>query len=177
MSDPAASEGAGPGASTPDAWRRLACFLYEGVLLFGVVWGAGLVYSIVTGQRNAMTGQTGMQLLQFLVLGAYFVWFWSRRGQTLPMQTWGIRVVRLDGRPLTPLRAACRYLLAWLWFLPGLAAARLAGIHEPWPVAVIVLAGMATYATIGLLHPRKQFLHDVLCGTQLIHWKTERRRP
>ena len=42
--------------------------------------------------------------------------------------------------------------------------------------AVVVLAGMATYAAIGLLHPRRQFLHDMLCGTQLIHWKAERRR-
>lgn len=174
MNGGAASESAGSGA--PDAWRRLACFLYEGVLLFGVVWGAGLVYSIATGQRNAMTGQSGMQALQFVVLGAYFVWFWSRRGQTLPMQTWSIRVVRLDGGPLTPLRAVCRYLLAWLWFLPGLLAARLAGIHDPLSVGMIVLAGMATYAAIGLLHPRKQFLHDILCGTQLIHWKTERRQ-
>ena len=88
----AASEGGG--MRPPDAWRRLACFLYEGVLLFGVVWAAGLVYSLAIGQRNAMTGQSGMQAVLFLVLGLYFVWFWSRRGQTLPMQTWSIRLVR-----------------------------------------------------------------------------------
>ncbi len=160
----------------PDAWRRLACFLYEGVLLFGVVWGAGLAYSLATGQRNAMQGQTGLQAVLFLVIGLYFVGFWSRRGQTLPMQTWNIRLVTLDGAPLSPLRATCRYLLAWLWFLPGLAAAHLADIHDAKAVSAIVLAGMATYAVVGLLHPRRQFLHDMLCGTQLIHWKTERRR-
>ena len=163
------------GLRPPDAWRRLACFLYEGVLLFGVVWAAGLVYSLAIGQRNAMTGQSGMQAVLFLVLGLYFVWFWSRRGQTLPMQTWSIRLVRLDGGPVSPLRAACRYLLAWAWFLPGLGAAHLAGIHDALGTAAIVLAGMATYAAIGLLHPRRQFLHDMLCGTQLIHWKAERR--
>ena len=92
----------------PDAWRRLACFLYEGVLLFGVVWAAGLVYSLAIGQRNAMSGQSGMQAVLFVVLGLYFVWFWSRRGQTLPMQTWSIRLVRLDGGPVSPARAALR---------------------------------------------------------------------
>jgi len=66
----AASEGGG--MRPPDAWRRLACFLYEGVLLFGVVWAAGLVYSLAIGQRNAMTGQSGMQAVLFLVLGLYF---------------------------------------------------------------------------------------------------------
>lgn len=161
---------------TPGLGRRMACFLYEGVLLFGVVWAAGMVYSLATGQRHAMTGQTGMQFVQFLVLGAYFTWFWSRTGQTLPMQTWNIRLLRQDGEPVKPGRAACRYLLAWLWFLPGLAAAHFAGIQGGLAVSVILLAGVLTYALLSLLHPRRHFLHDVLCGTQLVEWKPARPR-
>ena len=34
----------------------------------------------------------------FVVLGIYFVWFWSR-GQTLAMKTWHIRLVDAQGRP------------------------------------------------------------------------------
>jgi uncharacterized RDD family membrane protein YckC len=161
---------------TPSLGRRMTCLMYEGVLLFGVVWATGMVYSLVTGQRHAMTGQTGMQLVQFIVLGAYFTWFWSRTGQTLPMQTWNIRVVTVAGAPLTRLRAACRYLVAWLWFLPALLAAHLADIRSGLAVSVILLAGVLTYALLSLLHPRRQFLHDALCGTQLIEWKAARRR-
>jgi uncharacterized RDD family membrane protein YckC len=161
---------------TPSLGRRMTCFMYEGVLLFGVVWAAGMVYSLVTGQRHAMTGQTGMQLVQFVVLGAYFTWFWSRTGQTLPMQTWNIRVVTATGAPLTRLRAACRYLVAWLWFLPALAAAYLADIRGGLAVSVILLAGVLTYAMLTLLHPRRQFLHDAICGTQLVEWKAPRSR-
>ena len=161
---------------TPSLGRRMSCFMYEGVLLFGVVWAAGMVYSLVTGQRHAMTGQTGMQFVQFLVLGAYFVWFWSRTGQTLPMQTWNIRVVTVTGAPLTRLRAACRYLVAWLWFLPALLAASLANIRGGLAVSVILLAGVLTYALLSRLHPRRQFLHDALCGTQLVEWKSARPR-
>lgn len=175
MSAIAADDGA-PAERPPGLWRRLACFLYEGVLLFGVVWAVGMAYSLVTGQRHALTGQTGMQWVQFVALGVYFVWFWSRTGQTLPMQTWNLRVVRIDGSPLSPLRAACRYLLAWLWFLPGLAAAHFAGLHSALAVSVIVIAGMLTYAALSLLHPRRQLLHDALCGTHVIHWKAPRRR-
>lgn len=161
---------------TPSLGRRMTCFMYEGVLLFGVVWAAGMVYSLVTGQRHAMTGQTGMQFVQFVVLGAYFTWFWSRTGQTLPMQTWNIRLVTSSGQPVSPLRAACRYLLAWLWFLPGLAAAHLAGIRGGLAVSVILVVGVLTYALLSLLHPTRQFLHDALCGTRLIEWKTVRKR-
>lgn len=161
---------------TPSLGRRMTCLMYEGVLLFGVVWAAGMVYSLVTGQRHAMTGQTGMQFVQFVVLGAYFTWFWSRTGQTLPMQTWNIRVVTATGAPLTRLRAVCRYLVAWLWFLPALAAAHLAEIRGGLAVSVILLAGVATYALLSLLHPRRQFLHDAICGTQLVEWKPPRPR-
>ena len=112
----------------------------------------------------------------FLVLGAYFVHFWSRTGQTLPMQTWNIRLVTSSGQPVSPLRAACRYLLAWLWFLPGLAAAHLAGIRGGVAVSVILVVGVLTYALLSLLHPTRQFLHDALCGTRLIEWKTVRKR-
>ncbi|MDP3615807.1 MAG: RDD family protein, partial [Rubrivivax sp.] len=107
---------------TPGLARRLACFLYEGVLLFGVVVIAGLGYGIVTQQRHALVGSTGLQAFLVLVLGLYFVHFWSRSGQTLAMLTWHIRLVTASGQPVSRLRAACRYLLSWIWFLPALAA-------------------------------------------------------
>lgn len=175
MSGPDEGSAASPWR-TPSLGRRLSCLMYEGVLLFGVVWAAGLAYSLATGQRHAMSGQTGMQIVQFLVLGAYFIWFWSRTGQTLPMQTWNIRLVTATGAPLTRWRAACRYLVAWLWFLPALAAAYLADIRGGLAVSVILLAGVLTYALLTRLHPRRQFMHDAICGTQLVEWKAPRPR-
>ncbi|MDP3083167.1 MAG: RDD family protein, partial [Rubrivivax sp.] len=97
--NPGATPAVLPGAPT---WaRRGACFLYEGVLLFGVVMIAGLVYSTATDQRHALVGLHGLQAFLFIVIGAYFVWFWSRSGQTLAMQTWHIRVLMRDGQPLS----------------------------------------------------------------------------
>jgi hypothetical protein len=64
-----------PGAA-PSLRRRMACFVYEGVLLFGVVMCAGLVYSSLTQQRHALVGLHGLQVVVFVVLGLYFVWFW-----------------------------------------------------------------------------------------------------
>ncbi|MDE2397186.1 MAG: RDD family protein, partial [Burkholderiales bacterium] len=88
MSTPA--EGAGV-LETPGLGRRLACFVYEGLLLFGVVMVAGLVYGVAIGQRDPQVGHSGLQALLFAVIGAYFIWFWSRSGQTLAMKTWRIR--------------------------------------------------------------------------------------
>jgi uncharacterized RDD family membrane protein YckC len=155
---------------TPGLLRRLACFVYEGVLLFGVVMAAGLVYGIVTQQRHALVGALGLRIFLFLVLGAYFVWFWSRGGQTLAMQTWRIRLVTRRGEPVSRRRALCRYLLAWLWFVPALAALELTGLRGAWPAFAAIVTGVLAYAALAWLHPDRQYWHDAVCGTRLVGW-------
>lgn len=156
-----------PGA-TPPLRRRLAAFVYEGVLLFGVVMVAGWLYSSLTQQRHALQGRAGLQAFIFVVLAIYFVWFWTHGGQTVAMKTWRVRVVAADGRPLSQARALLRFLLSWLWFLPSLAAIRLADLHGGWAVTGVVLAGVLAYAVASRLHPQRQFLHDVLAGTRVV---------
>lgn len=152
----------------PPLSRRMACMVYEGVLLFGVVVIAGLVYAALSQQRHALQGTAGLQAMLFVVIGAYFVVFWSRGGQTLPMRTWQLRVERRDGAPLTPGRALVRYLFSWLWFLPALGSLRLAGVRSVALVFVALLAGVAAYALLARLRADRQFLHDVVAGTRLV---------
>ena len=163
--------------STPGLARRLACLMYEGVLLFGVVMLSGLLYSVVTQQRHALVGSTGLQAFLVLVLGLYFVYFWSRSGQTLAMLTWHIRLVDVTGRPVSRSRAAVRYLLCWIWFLPALAAVHLAGLKGGWPITATVLAGMAGYAALTRLHRDGQYWHDAICGTRLVTWRPTPKKP
>ncbi len=49
----------------PGLIRRMACFTYEGVLLFGVVMIAGYLFSTLTQQRHALTGRHGLQFFLF----------------------------------------------------------------------------------------------------------------
>lgn len=156
---------------TPTLARRLACFVYEGVLLFGVVMAAGLLYGIATEQRHALVGARGLQLFVGLVLAVYFVHFWSRTGQTLAMQTWQVRLVTLTGQPVSRWRALFRYLLAWLWFLPALAATHLAGLTAGWAILGVIAAGVLVYAALTRLHPDRQYWHDALCQTRLVTWR------
>lgn len=160
-------------ASPPGAWRRLACFLYEGVLLFGVVMIAGYLYSSLTQQRHALVGTHGLQAFLFVVIGVYFVWFWSHGGQTVAMKTWQLRVLTRDGQPLSQARALARYLASWLWFLPGLASVGLSGLHSGAPIATALAANVLAVAVLARLHPSRQYLHDLLCGTQLVTWSPE----
>ncbi|WP_455555846.1 RDD family protein [Comamonas sp.] len=144
----------------------MACWLYESLLLFGVVFVGGLVLGSAGVLFGTPLSPTVLQALLFLVLGAYFTWFWSK-GQTLAMKTWHIQVVDKYGRPLTRVRALTRYALCWLWLLPPLAV--VAPFHLPMAeVMVIVLGWVAVWALLSRFHPQRQFLHDVLAGTRLI---------
>jgi uncharacterized RDD family membrane protein YckC len=159
-------------ALAPGLPRRMASFIYEGVLLFGVVFIAGYLYSTLTGQRHALQGQTGLQVVVFLVLGLYFVTFWSKGGQTVAMRAWHLRLVDARGEPLKPARAAARFLASWLWFAPALLTARLAGLHSAGQIFTLLIVGVIAYALLTRLHPQRQFLHDALCGTRLVRWQS-----
>jgi len=150
----------------PALARRMACWLYEGVLLFGVVFIAAYLFSTLTQTRNPLNNLPALRFFLALVLGIYFAWFWSK-GQTLAMKTWHIRVVDKAGKPLTQARACWRYLLSWLWFLPPLGLAAWAALPAP-EIVVITLGWIALWALASRLHPQRQFWHDAWAGTQLI---------
>lgn len=156
-----------PSALTaPSIRRRMACWLYESLLLFGIVFVGGLVISSVGVLFGYPLSPSSLQAVLFLVLGAYFAWFWSI-GQTLAMKTWHIRVVDKLGRPLTRTRAIARYALAWLWLLPPLAI--LSPLQLPMAeITVLTLGWIAIWAVLSRFHPHKQFLHDILAGTRLV---------
>jgi uncharacterized RDD family membrane protein YckC len=159
----------------PALWRRLVCFLYEGVLLLGVVMIGGLFYALVTRQTHALHGQTGLRVWLFLLLGAYFVWFWTRGGQTLAMQTWHIRLETATGQTVGWGRACLRYLLAWLWFVPALAMVSWSGLKSTALVFTAMAVGVLVYGALSRLHPQRQFWHDVVAGTRLVHWERPKR--
>ena len=150
----------------PGLWRRMACWLYEGMLMFGVVFVAGYLFGTLSQTRNAMDNRYGLQAFLFVVFGIYFTWFWSR-GQTLAMKTWHIRVVGLDGRPISQPRALARYALSWVWFLPALAAIAPFGLAAGESI-VLVLGWIAVWAIASRLHPQGQFWHDAWAGTRLV---------
>lgn len=156
-------------ARVPGLRRRLACLAYEGVLLFGVIFLAALLYSVLTGQRHALTGRHGLGLVAFvLVPAAYFIGYWRKNGQTLPMQTWQIRLVGADGEPLGLRRATTRFVAAWIWLLPPLLLAAFAGAASFRWLLPVAAVWIALYAASSKLHRSGQFWHDIACRTRLV---------
>lgn len=168
----------GPGA-TPSLLRRMACFVYEATLLFGLGLIPGIVgafFVAQTGQSHPLQSETALRLFALLFYGVYFVWFWAARGQTLAMQTWHIRLVTEDGSAISQARALARYAACCAaWFLPAALVAAAAHLG-PWPSLAATAAGIAVYALLSLAEPTRQFWHDRLCGTRLTDVRDESRR-
>src|SRR5574343_2000660 len=93
--------------------RRLACLLYESLVVFSILLIGFLLPQIVLSGFGWQVGAKGMWLPVLVLLVAYFVWCWLNGGQTLPMKTWKLRVVDATSAPLRPLQAILRYCAAW----------------------------------------------------------------
>lgn len=157
----------------PGLRRRMACWVYEGMLLFGVMFISGYLFSALSQTRHALDNRHGLQAFLFLIFGIYFTWF-GHKGQTLAMKTWHIRLVDAQGKPVTQARALRRYLLSWIWFIPPLA------IMAPFSLSggetlLLSLGWVSVWAVLSRFQTQGQFWHDVWAGTRLIQADTPSR--
>lgn len=142
--------------------------VYEAMLLFGVVAVTGALFSVLFQQRHALYLRHALQIWLLFVITCYFIWFWTHGGQTLAMKTWRIRLVTAKGGQVDVKRAFFRYLISWLWILPGLALAWLVDARN-WALAIVPAANILLWAVTIYLDPNRQFLHDRLAGTRVIN--------
>lgn len=147
---------------------RVMAMVYEAMLMFGVVFLFGYLYSALTQQRHALEGRLGLQAFVAVVAGIYFTWFWSLGRQTVAQKTWHIQLLTHDDRPVTQARALLRYVASWLWFAPGLLVLAVTGWRSVGAIVGTLLTGWLLYALLALLDPDRQFLHDRLCRTRLV---------
>jgi uncharacterized RDD family membrane protein YckC len=144
----------------------MACWFYEGLLLFGVVFISGYLFGTLSQTRHALDNRHGLQAFLFLIFAIYFTWFWSK-GQTLAMKTWRIQVVDTAGLRLSQSLALRRYLFSWMWVLPPMIATAPFNL-SPIMVSLFCVAWVAVWAFSSLFQSRGQYWHDVWAGTQLV---------
>lgn len=104
---------------SPHFWRRVSCSLYEQLVLLGVIALTFLLPNLALGILFGVSLPSWVTFLYLYgVLGVYFVWYWTKSGQTLAMQTWRIRIIDLHGHTLTRKQAMWRYVYGSLWIIP-----------------------------------------------------------
>jgi len=153
--------------AVPTIKRRLIAMVYEILLALAALFLPFLVFEIATKASHTALVEHMRQFLAFLILGAYFIHQWTRKGQTLAMQTWRIKLVQ-PGQSHLPIRtAALRYLLCWLWILPGIVVAYLGDLSNKHKLYAL-LASVLLWSLTAFLDKDRQFLHDRIAGTRLV---------
>jgi RDD family len=146
-----------------DPWRRLMGFVYESIILFGVIWFAGYVFSSLTqyqAQRGNVALHHAFQVFTALVFGLYFSWFWAEGRRTLPMKTLSLDLVNKSDGALSLPAAMVRYCVGLALFLIAMAAAR-------WIHLALVLLVVLPFAYC-FIDGQKRSLIDVIAGTRLV---------
>ena len=92
--------------------RLFAACIYELLLLIALWMLCTWVFVRLFGEATTPYKLFYLRLSLWLVAGAYFVWCWSKTGQTLAAQTWKIRLVNQQNATLSIKQALIRYALA-----------------------------------------------------------------
>ena len=124
--------------------RRLGALLYDSLLVIAI-WMATLLTWVIATGGQAVTGWP-IQVVLFSQWLGFYLYFWSRQGQTLGMTAWRIKLVDLHGNPPTFTQLLKRVAIA--------------------PVSLICVGLGYLWFYIG---DRQQTWHDRASGTMVVH--------
>ncbi len=103
--------------------RRLGAILYDGLLVIAIMFLATLPFIAIRGGEPVETGDNILyQLWLVFVVYVFFVGFWSAKGRTLGMQSWGLQLETPEGERVSVAAASIRYfaaILSWAVFGAG----------------------------------------------------------
>ncbi|QKM61509.1 transporter [Polynucleobacter arcticus] len=124
----------------PQFWRRVFCGMYEQLVLLGVIALTFLLPNLGLGLLFGVSLPSWLTFLYlYVILGVYFVWYWTKSGQTLAMQTWRIRMISSGGFNLSRRQAIWRYVFGSLWVVPCVVLQWLFELQK-WQIIEMLLA-------------------------------------
>ena len=100
--------------------RRLAAIIYDTLLVCALLFLATIPFIALRGGEPVEVGDNRIyQIVLLLVIYAFFVGFWTHRGRTLGMQSWGLQLQTMDGEKPTLATASVRFIAAILSWAPA----------------------------------------------------------
>ena len=157
----------------PQFWRRVSCCLYEQLVLLGVIAFTFLLPNLGLGSLFGISLPSWLTFVYlYAVLGIYFIWYWTKTGQTLAMQTWRVRMIGQDGRNLSQQQAFWRYVYGSLWLIPCVLL-QWAFHLEKWQIIEMLFTVALFIWPLSIYLDRhnlltRQSLPDRLAGTRLV---------
>ncbi len=154
------------------AFRRLAAALYDGMLLLGVLMAVTALLQILTHGEAITRARVGW--LEYAYCGlllacvaAFYGSAWTRRGQTLGMKAWNIRLETPAGALPGLGRSLLRLAIAAPLYLLAIAGILLMTMRRASAPVVIACLAPLLVSYGWLLVRRAGTLHDLWSGTRV----------
>ncbi len=125
--------------------------LYDSLLILALLFLATVPF-IALREGEAVEGSAAYNASLVLVVYLFFLGFWSTRGRTLGMQSWGLQLEDASGRVPNPWQASIRFAVGIVSLLPF-------GLGFFWQ----------------LVDKDKMTWHDRASGTRLMHYPREKK--
>lgn len=155
--------------------RRVAAMIYDALLLFAVLMLASVPFVVpMGGEDMESTYKLIYQLAMLAVIYLFFVGYWTTRGRTLGMQSWGLQIVNQDGNVPSLGQATVRFVAAsssWVCMLGGVYLL----VSDQAAAAVVAWLVFAVIFFWQLWDKDTLALHDRLSRTRTVYVPKVRR--
>ncbi|NNC78070.1 MAG: RDD family protein [Woeseiaceae bacterium] len=99
--------------------RRFGAIIYDILLVAALLFLATVPFIALRAGEAVEPGDNILyQLTLFTVVYVFFVGFWTRKGRTLGMQSWGLQLEAAGQQKATLVQATIRFFAAALSWLP-----------------------------------------------------------
>jgi uncharacterized RDD family membrane protein YckC len=98
--------------TAPSFFKLGACLIYEALVVIALLLAGTAIFVLLLGEATVGIKRYLLQMFLWLIAGIYFIWCWQRKGQTLAMQTWQLKLVNQKAQLLSLKAAIIRYVLA-----------------------------------------------------------------
>lgn len=173
---PAAEPSAQPRVAPAGMFRRMAALLYDSLVVVAVLMAATVPFLPFLHGRVLRPEEVGVLAYLYwaweAVLVAVFLgFFWTRRGQTLGMQAWRLRIEDDSGKRLSWRRVLLRQACAVSPWLPGFLLLSYADFHRRSDLQrvgeALLLIGLFAWAMMWF-DSRRRTWHDRMSGTRIV---------
>ena len=160
------------GSAAAGTFRRLAAATYDGLLLLAVLMLVTALLQLFTHGEAITRSSVGVYeypycALLILCVSGFYLPAWTRRGQTLGMKAWNIRLETTAGELPTLARALLRLAVAAPFYLLAIGGVLVMIAHRGGPLVVLACLApfIASFAWNGLTGAGT--VHDRVSGTRV----------
>ncbi len=161
--------------------RRIGAMIYDAMLVMAVLAVAIIPFVVCTHMfipgKVLIPSDVGWLIYgmylgwQLLVIVLFFGFFWTRRGQTLGMQVWHLRVEDEQGQLLSWPMTLKRMLFAAVFWLPGFIcialSEQLQSRYLKWTGEALLLLGLMNLL-MAKFSSRRRTWHDQMASSRVV---------